>query len=178
MKILFIALLFGAGLLLAGCGERKADVAKPRTYEKDGLTFLYPGNWKIDDDQQSEGIRHVSLTTSGDALVVVQMFPVGIARSLEEYATTFAKEASAAVPMGKMTGSKFTPQPEADGYACMKETFSVELMGQSLPHVRYYRSRDFSGQRCFLLCQVSEEDLADVEEGFKQVAKSLKFVAR
>ncbi len=174
MNILCRVFVMCAGLVLVGCGERAAKVSKPQHYEKDGLTFLYPGNWKIDADEMLESIHHLSISTPGDALVVVQFFPLEIASSLEDYARAFSKETAAAVPVGKMTGSKFTPQPDADGYTCLKETCTMELAGQSIPHVRYFRSRDFGGKRCFLLCQVADEDLADVEDGFKQVASSLK----
>ncbi|OYW30390.1 MAG: hypothetical protein B7Z47_03625 [Chthoniobacter sp. 12-60-6] len=175
MNIVFRAFVICAGLVLVGCGERAAKVSEPKGYEKGELTFLYPGNWKIDEDEMmGGGGHHLSISTPGDALVVVQFFPLEIASSLEDYARAFSKETAAAVPVGKLTGSKFTPQADADGYTCLKETCTMELMGQAIAHVRYFRSRDFGGQRCFLLCQVAGEDVAEVEAGFKQVASSLK----
>ncbi|MDB6006131.1 MAG: lipoprotein, partial [Prosthecobacter sp.] len=121
MNILSRVVVICAGLLIAACGERAADVSKPQRYEKLGVTFLYPGNWMIDEDRLLEGVHHVSMATAGNALVVVQFFPLGTARSLEDYARAFSKETAAAVPEGKMTGSKFTPQAEVDGYQCLKE---------------------------------------------------------
>lgn len=173
MNLIPTALTLCATLLLVACGERAANVAQPKHYDKDGLTFLYPGNWQIDEDDNTVSVRLVSLTTTGEGMAVVQIFPLEIAGSLEDYAQAFSDETAAAVPMGKLTGSKFTPQPDADGYKCLKETCTMKLMGQSTPHVRYYRSRDFGNQRCYLFCQVADEDLKNFEEGFKQIASSL-----
>ena len=175
MNILPTALLFCAALLLAGCGERKADVALPKHYEKDGLTFLYPGNWTIDEDEDLSGIHHISIETRGDALVIVQLFPMGAANSLEEYAAVFSKRAAEALPLGKMTSSKFITLEAAHGCSRLQENCNMRLLNEDTPHVRYYLSRDFDGQRCFLICQVAEEDLAMVEEGFKQVGESLLY---
>lgn len=109
MKFLRAFLLLNVTLFLAGCGEPAADVARPRLYEKDGLAFQHPSNWKIEEDQSLEGIRHLTIETRGDALVIVQMFPPGLGMPLEDYAREFAKAAVEELPMGRVVGSKFTP---------------------------------------------------------------------
>lgn len=166
---------FTAALLLTGCGERKANVSSPLSYEKAGLTFQYPGNWRIEDDEDIDGIHYLSVETNGDALVIVQMFPMAVAEPLEDYAKMFSKKSAAAMPMGEMTSSKFTALPAANGFTRLQENCGMRVMNQDVPHVRYYLSRDFEGQRCFLLCQVADEDLKKVEAGFEQIAASLKY---
>lgn len=174
MNIAPAILLLSIGFLLVGCGEPVADVAKPQSYEKGGLKFRYPGNWKIAEDEDlGAGVRHLSVETGGDALVVVQLFPMESAHSLEDYARAFSTETAAALPIGKMTGSKFTPLAEADGFARLQENCTLQLLGEKIPHVRHYLSRDFGELRCFLICQVADEDLQKVTDGFKQVAASL-----
>lgn len=174
MKFLRALLLLKICCLLAGCGEPAADVARPRQYEKEGLAFQHPGNWKIEEDQNLEGIRHLTIETSGDAIVIVQMFPPGMGLPLEDYAREFAKAAAEELPMGRVVGSKFTPLAKSDGFDGLQEDFTLQLLGEKVPHVRRYFSQDFGARHCFLICQVAEEDLGKVEAGFKQVAASLK----
>ncbi len=174
MNIAPAILLVSVGFLLVGCGEPVADVARPQGYEKGGLKFLYPGNWKIAEDEVlGAGVRHLSFETGGDAVMTVQLFPMAVADSLEDYASAFSTETAAALPIGKMMASKFTPLAEADGFARLQENCELQLLGEKIPHVRHYLSRDFGELRCFLICQVADEDLLKVTGGFKQVAASL-----
>lgn len=175
MKFLSAAFLFCIALLFTGCGERVADVASPKPYEKNGVKFLYPANWKVEEDVNIEGIRHLSIETHGEALLMVQFFPLEAANSLEEYAKVFSQKTAEALPSGKMTGSKFTPLPAEKGFERMQEVCSLNVLNQDVPHVRYFLSRDFGKRRCFVICQVADEDLKKVEAGFKQVAESLEF---
>lgn len=175
MKFLSAALLFCIALLVTGCGERVADVVSPKSYEKNGVKFLYPANWRVEEDENIEGIRHLSIETHGEALLMVQFFPLEAADSLAEYVKVFSQKMAEALPTGKMTGSKFTPLPAEKGYERMKELCGMKVLNQDVPHVRYFLSRDFGKRRCFVICQVAEEDLKKVEAGFKQVAESLEF---
>jgi len=167
-------LLLNLSCWLVGCGEPAADIARPSLYDKEGLAFQYPGNWKIEEEQNLEGIRHLTIETSGDALVIVQVFPPGMGLALEEYARDFAKAAGKELPIGKVIDSKFTPMAKSDGFEGLQEDFTLQLLGEKVPHVRRYFSRDFGGRHCFLICQVAVEDLGKVEAGFKQVAASVK----
>ncbi|MBL9177025.1 MAG: hypothetical protein JNM65_03115 [Verrucomicrobiaceae bacterium] len=167
-------LLFCVPLLFASCGEPQADVASHRVYEKGRLTFQYPGNWKIGEDQNLEGILHLTVETSGDAIVIVQLYPSKLGQPLEEFAREFAKVAGEELPIGKVTGSKFTPLEKSGGFDVLQEDFTLQLLGEKIPHVRRYFSRGFTGGCCFLICQVAVEDFGKVEAGFKQVAASLK----
>jgi hypothetical protein len=174
MKLLRAFLWLNVSCLLVGCGEPAADVTRPRLYEKEGLAFQHPGNWKIEEDQSLEGIRHLTIETSGDALVIVQMFPPGMGLPLEDYARAFAKASAEELPMGRVVASKFTPLAKSDGFDSLQEDFKLQLLGEKVPHVRRYFSQDFGGRQCFIICQVAEEDLGMVEAGFKQVTTSLK----
>ena len=169
-------LLLNLAHFLAGCGEPAADIARPKLYEKDGLAFQHPGNWHIEEDQNLGGIRHVTIETSGDTLVIVQMCPPGLGMPLEDYTREFSKAAGAELPMGRVVGSKCTPLAQSDGFEGLQEDFTLQLLGEKVPHVRRYFSQDFGSRRCFLICQVAEEDLGKVEAGFKQVRASLKVV--
>lgn len=178
MKLVSFILLLGIALMFTGCGEPAAGVATPKRYDKNGLTFQYPGNWKIEEDEELEGgVHHLILETDGDALVVMQLFPTELASSLAEYAREFSTESNAALPIGRMMDSKFTPLPEKAGFTRLQENFSIKLLSERILHVRRYGSRDFAGKRCFLICQVAAEDLAKVEAGFDQIEASVNVTA-
>jgi len=167
-------LLLIAPFLLPSCGEPQADVSSPGVYEKGRLAFQYPGNWKIGEDHNLEGIHHLTVETSGDAVVIVQLYPPELAQPLEEFAREFAKVAGEELPIGRVTGSKFTPQGKSGGFDVLQEDFTLQLLGEKIPHVRRYFSQDFGARHCFLICQVAAEDLGKVEAGFRQIATTLK----
>jgi hypothetical protein len=159
---------------LAGCDEPVADVARPRLYEKGELIFQHPGNWRIEEGQNFEGIQHLTIETDGDAIVIVQMFPPGLWPHMQDYAREFAKAAAEEMPIGRVVGSKFTPLAKSDGFDGLQEDFTLQLLGEKVPHVRRYFSQDFGERHCFLVCQVAVEDLGKVEAGFKQITTTLK----
>lgn len=174
MRILFACLALAAISLLPGCGEPAADVAKPQSYNQKGLAFQYPGNWTIEDDTTENSFRNVTIETTGDALVIVQFFPLAIASALADYSQEFSTDFAAAIPFGKASPPVFTKLDPKDGYTRLKETFSMQILGQDIPHVRIYHSRDVGSHRCFILCQVADEDFHRVEAGFDQVVRSMK----
>lgn len=172
MRLLSPPCLLLALFALVSCGEPAADVVNPKKYEKEGIVFIHPGNWTIEDESHEAGFHHVTVETPGDALVVVQAFAKEDALSLKEYAESFSAEAAKAIPLGKMDGNRFTELPEQGGWQRLQETLTMHLAGTEIPHTRYYETRDFGEQRCFVLCQVATEDLAKVQEGFAQIVKS------
>ncbi|MBK8038721.1 MAG: hypothetical protein IPK22_16565 [Verrucomicrobiaceae bacterium] len=161
-----------ATLILVSCGERAADVVNPKKYEKEGVVFLHPGNWTIENESHEAGFHHVTVESPGDALVVVQAFEQTAAVSLKEYAEGFSAATAKQLPMGKMDGHQFAELPDQGGWQRLQETLTMHLVGTKIPHTRFYYARDFGENRCFVLCQVSTEDLSRVQEGFAQIVKS------
>ncbi len=172
-RALLFPLLAIAATLLSSCGEPKADLANPKQIRKEPITLRLPGNWEVEDEMHERGIHHLSIETPGDAMVIVQVFPETLADDLKDYAKTFSAETSEAIPMGTMSGQIFTDLPEVEGWKAIKETLNIRLATVVIPHTRFYYSRTFGKQRCFVTGQVSTEDLDKVKSGFELVRSSL-----
>lgn len=93
----FASGLFVASTLvgLAGCervlgffSEPKAQVDEPLRYEKDEISFLYPGNWKVAEEVTQENgieLRTINVESAGNALLMIQSFKPGVEIDLGEH---------------------------------------------------------------------------------------------
>jgi len=170
-----LLLVFLCGLWASGCGEPKADVALPKRYAKDGIKFQHPGNWKITEELKEEGVyRSVTVGSPGDAVVVVQVFDAKNVLPLKEYAELFSQETAKAMPMGKILPPTVTLLEAKDGWERLRETFVIRLVGVDVPHTRLVQGRDIGPWRCYVLCQVADEDMKAVEVGFQQILDSME----
>lgn len=170
-RFVAVAIVF----VLSSCGEPKADVALPKRYDKNGIRFEHAGNWRISEELKEEGtFRSVTIETQGDAIVIVQVFESAAVLPLKEYAELFSREAAKAMSVGKALPSTFTPLEPKDGWQRLSEAFSVRVVGVDVPHTRRIHGRDIGMRRCYVLCQVADEDLKDVEAGFEQVLRSIE----
>jgi hypothetical protein len=160
-------------LLLAGCGEPKADLANPKKLSKEPVSLRLPGNWHVEDEMHENGIHHFSIETPGDAIVIVQVYPEAMANELKAFARAFSEETAKAMPMGRMSGHVFSDLPDLEGWKGMKETLNMRLATLDIPHTRFYYTCRFGEQHCFVICQVSTEDLDKVKSGFDLVRGSL-----
>jgi hypothetical protein len=166
-----------ASLLVTGCEEREADLGSAKIYQRHGIFFSYPGNWKISEESNEIGIRYVFVETPGNAIAIIQLFPLEVAQTLNQYSRDYASAAAEATAIGKISVSKFQDLGMKNGYARIKETFSITLLGEEVPHVRTHWSKDVAGSRGFIICQAATEDLPKVEAGFGLLAESLKWEA-
>jgi hypothetical protein len=171
LQLLF--LLVFTTLFLAGCGEPKADLASPKSFRNEPVSFRMPGNWHVEEQMHESGVHHFSIETEGDAIVIVQVYPENMADDLKTLAKSFSEETAKAIPMGKMSGHVFSDLPEVEGWQGMKETLNMRLATVDIPHTRLYFSRTFGERRCFVICQVSTEDMDKVKSGFDLVRSSV-----
>jgi hypothetical protein len=169
MRVIPWLFVLAVVMLLSGCGEPEADMAVSKKHLKDGIAFQHPGNWKITEATAEEGFHHVMVETPGDALVIVQLFPADGAATLKEYADAFSAAATEEAPAGVVSKSKFAELDPKEGWSRSKETFVIQVLGVKVNHTRLYHARDFGHRRCFVLCQVADEDLSKVEEGSSQI---------
>jgi len=170
MKI--ISLLILSILTLVGCGERAADIKNPNPYSKNGLKFSYPGNWTITSDEGSDSFHHLIVETSGDGIVIIQIYNAEDPISLEEYAADFSKSMSTSMPIGNVVNSKEVTK-KSNSNTEINETFSIELLGQKVPHSRRFVLKKFGSQVCFLIFQVPTEDKPNVIKGFELINSTI-----
>jgi len=174
MRRLHLLFLFVCTILfLAGCGEPKADLANPKSFRKELVSFRMPGNWHVEDEMHESGVHHFSIETDGDAIVIVQVYPEEMANELKAFARAFSEETAKAMPMGRMSGHVLSDLPDLEGWKGMKETLNMRLATVDIPHTRFYYTRRFGKQHGFVICQVSTEDLDKVKSGFDLVRSSL-----
>ena len=173
-----IACLVIAGLLLVGCGERRAETGSPRTYQHDGIEFEYPGNWKVTEDDREGEVRLLLVETPGEAIVVIQITPEDMAAGLREFAETFARSAREQTPIGKIGKSSFAAAKNQGEYEVLTERFSISLLGEGTPHTRTYHRRNLQGKALTIILQVADEDGSKVVKGAEQIVSSFKLGKR
>ena len=83
-----LATASGCERVQAWFGEPAAEVEVTRRYAAEGLSFAYPGNWRLREEPGGAGdveLRTIVLESSGDALLLVQLFRPALAIDLDEH---------------------------------------------------------------------------------------------
>ena len=171
MKNLF---LFPFFLVLIGCGEPTAQTEKPQLYTKNGVSFSYPGNWKITEERGTD-VRMILLESRGDAIMSIHIYQEKQAPSLVDYAKWFEDTSATNVPFGRVTKSTFGPTQKDGVFELITAEFSIVLLGETVPHTREFRRRRFSNSSCYFTCQVASEDHVKTSSGFDQVVNSFSY---
>jgi hypothetical protein len=116
-----------------GC-ERVATIKSPKTYDKDGIHFQHPGNWKVTADSQRDGVRYLFLETPGQATVTIQIYLATEALEIEEFARGFSSIVRQELPKYVAVGNSTFGAPEdVSGYKSITEQFSISALGQEVP---------------------------------------------
>lgn len=163
---------------LMGC-ESSADVAHPQTYAREGISFRYPGNWKVSSDERDpSGFRTIIVETPGDGLAMIQHFEVMPTTSTRQYAELFAQMTAEEIPLGNVTASvykdyTYTHPASKKVMEGVQERFAIAVLGESVPHVRAYVGFNDEFPRSVFICQVASEDLKLVKPGCDQVLQDL-----
>jgi hypothetical protein len=168
-------LLILALLAYAGC-ERVATVKTPKIYEKDGIHFRHPGNWRVTSDFQRDSVRFLFLETPGHATVTIQIHLATEALQIEDFAHQYSSNVHREMPRYLVVGNSTFGGPEdVSGYKSMTEQFSVSTLGLEIPHIRFYKQKQFGNNVVYVICQVSNEDEDFVDVGFDQIMSSLQY---
>ena len=175
MRQLSWPLLILALIAHFGC-ERVATVKSPKTYHKDGIHFQHPGNWKVTSDSRRDGVRYLFVETPGQATTAIQIYSGSEAGQIEDFARAFSSIARAEMPKYVVVGnSTFGALEDGGGYKSITEQFSISVFGEEVPHLRFYKQKQFGNSVVNVICQVSNEDEDFVAVGFDQIVSSLKY---
>ena len=71
--------------------------------------------------------------------------------------------------------STFAGPEDVSGYTSITEQFSISALGQEVPHIRFYKQKQFGNNVVNVICQVSNEDEDFVAVGFDQIMSSLQY---
>ena len=75
MKVFFpCAAALLALAFLTSCGEPKAKTDQPLKYNQGGMSFQFPGNWKVTDVTQDASVHFLFVESPGDATLIIQLF--------------------------------------------------------------------------------------------------------
>ena len=158
-----------------GC-EKVATVKAPKIYHKDGIHFKFPGNWKVTSDSQRDRVRFLFLETPGNATVAIQVYLATEALEIEDFARQFSSNVQKEMPRYVTVGnSTFGGPDDVAGYRSMTEQFSISTLGTEVPHIRFYKQKQFGNNVVNVICQVSNEDEDFVAIGFDQIQSSLQY---
>jgi len=159
--------------LLYGCGEKQPDLSNSITHQLGEITFDYPGNWKVSEDSITATIHNLIIETPGDAIVIIQSYPLEMGIDLKALSREFSESASLDAPLVSINKAPFSGLRKKWGYDWISEDFEIVVLGESVPHKRIYGSKEVGDRRIFLILQVPAEDYQKVEKGFHLIVNSL-----
>ena len=175
LKSLLVVLL-GATL---GCSEKRADVDDNERYKRNGISFDYPGNWKVTEDTEIDGFRYLFVETPGDAIVKVEIYANKDSFSLLDFVhldiESFNSEMKGIFKVGEKSEIAATKKTVGnnvfDGY---EQKFDITILGVEVPHIKEFYLLKSDTVSAYIVYQVVTEDLGLVEGGFAQILGSFK----
>jgi hypothetical protein len=181
MRRLAVALLF-----LLCCARREHSVER---YEKDGIRFSVPSACDVAADKylnEQHTRRAIHIECSDHAVFSIISIPANTSETLEMFARNVASKRATAIEkklsvsdvnLGHETAPTFENAATtihgapAQG---VRNRFSVELLGQNIPHVAEFYMLQSSRSKVFLMTQVAERHLEDTRPRWKAVFDTLE----
>ncbi len=162
--------------------EKMANIDSPQSYSKDGLSFSYPGNWKITEEEVFEEItRFINIESPGNANVMICFYDFEDDETLMEFATEFSRDMASEIEdtiplskVGKIEFSKVTREGVSGPIEGLSNKIPLVFLGQKVPQVLEYFTLKKQSKTVFIVCQSSEEDLEKTEPAFKQIVETLE----
>lgn len=159
--------------------ETTAQIDNPKSYNKGGVTFNYPGNWTVTEDGLAdESVRYLFLETAGDNFVSIQVYQATEAVELLEYAQWYASSHAEEIPIGSYGASRFSGIEEIDGNEVLTEQLEMTVLGESTPYTRIYSRKHIGNAIAFISLQVISEEQQMVMGGYEQIVESFSYEDR
>ena len=166
--------------------EKLADPAKTvrtdiktKAYDKDGLSFSYPDNWTVTEDEILEnGLRYLNVEDADNTVFIASFFRADEALELKEYADNIKAGMPEEVPIGKLSEVKsFMVSRTVAGKDVpgIRHKFSMTLLGQEIPHTRDMLRIEGRTLVPMIMIQAPDEDWNAAEKEFQIILDSLKF---
>ena len=146
----------------------KADSAVPNAYNKEDIRFSYLKNWEITEDTIDKDSR-LLFVEGGDAIFIVVMHKSQATTSLLDFAKHYSSEARTQTSIAKLSEGEFSNIEEklkTSTIKSVKESFSISVIGVTIPHIRKYYKIQTGEKFVFLITQVAIEDLPQTKPGF------------
>jgi len=172
--------------LLAACVACSRPVIKQ--YQKDGVQFSYYSNWKIVKDAPIAGkpdVRSIQIEGPSNALISLICEPPASKQSLEQFAEAVATRRGAAIEAKLSVGgiqtaqvSKGTSNPTTGKVAGrdregILQEFSVDLLGQQVPHQARFYLVEGTRYKIMVMSQVSNRNASETQAGSELILSTL-----
>jgi hypothetical protein len=160
--------------VLFACDE-PADLANSRSYEKDGVSFTLPGNWKVTSDNSEEGFRYIDIATSSDAVAGISVFSNGTTIKLEDYIDLIIDSFNDLLPVGSRDrGEVFQLGVDQNDNVlkAIRNQFSITLADVEVPHIADFFEMKAPSDRVIIFTQTTNEEKDLVQKGFDQLINS------
>ena len=142
------------------------------TYDKQGVSFQHHSNWKVAEDTElveGSGVRFINLEGPDEAVLMLTVMPSPVDQTLEDYATTMAREFTAAITetaigpirpaTASPTGSRaVSARIGGADQAGISHTYTVSVLGVKVPHVANFYQLVGPKTTAFIVTQVATED--------------------
>lgn len=161
--------------------EKMADISSPQVYSKNGLSFSYPGNWNITEEEIPGGLgektKLLNVESPGDAIVIICAFDYTSEQSLLEWARDFSQSMKEEIPFGEVGDAQFSDvsrMGKTGRIKGIKNKVELSFLGETVPHVQEFFSIRNKETSAFIVCQSAEEDLEKTEPAFRQIVGSFQ----
>jgi hypothetical protein len=111
------------------------------------------------------------LDTTADSLVIIELHESSNAQDFKEYANNFSKSAKSDMPIGEIVSKEFKYSDNE-----IIENLSIELLGEKVPHKRYYFKKSFNNKVSYITFQLPSSDESKVIKGYNLIKNSIQYV--
>lgn len=185
-KASFLLLL---AIAIVACTPKPTPLVK---YEKSGIAFSYPSDWKVSSDEvieQSTNTRAIYLDGANGSLVSLVIMPATVDLTLDAFAAQIATERVSAInamlSVGTMNagtanvGSSLAANGLVGGkqQAGIVQRFSITVLGKAVPHESQFFAISNDKTKAFIMTQVATEHAKQAAPGIAAALTSVRLVA-
>lgn len=167
-----------AGKLINPQKKLRANIVT-KVYEKDGLSFSYPDNWRVTEDTILEGAtRYLTLEDADNSVFIITLPEAGYTMDLDEYSGNFIDVLKKEVPFGEVVGEgsvEINRIIQGESLKGVRKNFSIKLLGEKVPHTTDFFSVTQGDRQALIAVQSPDEDLKAADPEFEVIFNSLKF---
>jgi len=172
-----IIALAALALSIAGAGCSPPVI---QLYQKDGVQFSHYSTWKIVKDAPVNGkpsIRSIQIEGPSHAVISLICEPPASTQSLAQFADAVAERRGAAIEanlsvagiqtaqVAKGTSNPTTGKVAGSDRAGILQEFTVDLLGQKVPHQAWFYLVESTKYRIMIMSQVSKRNAGQTRAG-------------
>ncbi|MGB1310458.1 MAG: hypothetical protein ACPG47_04570 [Leucothrix sp.] len=158
-----------------------------QTFDEGGLSFEYAEGWKITGDDTQDSVRYIFVQGPKDAVSIIQQYPLANAPTLEAFSNSYSEETQV-IPVA-LDGDTAEASPtvvaqsefmyisrdlEGTPYDWVVERVPGVIGGVQVSDYREYFRKDSEKFATFLINQVSNDVITELEGSFELIFKTLK----